>query len=233
MAATVTLAFYGQCIADDLWSKAKCVAAGSSATASVSATLKRDQQIHVDLLWNRDSAYIGVKEGGFLYFYGTAPEKMSVYVEFQVPYTQQVDKLSGGFVLDQVQIDKYFTVDGDDLPTTNSNIIGMALSLRKDQSFIVGLHVKSGSSIAGDLIDVSANFGKDTEPLGSAPFAQGSCPRFAGNGMVTVNGMVPPTVVKPDEPQPMMGLDEPTVRRLPPAVRRADRDAVSVRRKNC
>lgn len=141
----VTFAFLTTCdpTASYLATKA-CMLFGNSVTADVSATISVDENVQMDLLYNRETAKLDVKQGSFAYFRGVAVKKMKLFVDFDVPALQSLDIIPG---TTKVEIVKHFTTT-EDLPSTSSSIIGDSLDLQAGQKFIVGCERVGSASLS-------------------------------------------------------------------------------------
>jgi hypothetical protein len=184
-ATEVTIAVMAKCPTSGFESLA-CKILGSSLSVDVSASVKRDGQFHIPVILNRETTQFAVKEGQFVFFFARgdmAAAKKLYYAVNKVLY-QQVGFMG---VFESVVV-PHFSINSDDLPTTDSGILGTSLELRPDTPIIVGMLVKKANTLSSSVdmfTRLRFNFALGSEPQNTVqPFAQGSCPEVSRYGIV-------------------------------------------------
>jgi hypothetical protein len=112
-----------------------CKFVPSPLNCDVSAAVKRDGQFHVPMIFNRRTAELALKEGQFVFFYGRGDvdQQKKLYYSIKKPIYQTVGVT--GFV--ESIVVPHFSTNPDDLPTTDSGIIGTSYDLPKDAPIII------------------------------------------------------------------------------------------------
>jgi hypothetical protein len=175
----------------------------SPLNCDVSAAIKRDGQFHVPIIYNRRTTELALKEGQFVFFYGRGDveQQKKLYYSIKKPIYQSVGVM--GFV--ESVVVPHFSTNPDDLPTTDSGILGTSYDLPKDSPIIIGLFVKKANTISSTITEftlLKVNFGLGSEPTDlTQPFAQFSCPEISRNGVVLSGGSTPATTA-PTGPTP-------------------------------
>jgi hypothetical protein len=177
----------------------------SPMNVDVSASVKRDGLFHVPVIFNRRTAELALKEGQFVFLYlrGNPDEQKKLYYKISKPIYQSVGVK--GFA--ESVVVPHFSTNPDDLPTTDSGILGTSYDLPKDAPIIVGLFVKKANTISSSITEftlLEINFGLGSEPTDlTDPFPQFSCPEISRYGAVlTGTGTNSPTTANPGVPTP-------------------------------
>jgi hypothetical protein len=181
-----------------------CKFVPSPLNCDVSAAVKRDGQFHVPMIFNRRTAELALKEGQFVFFYGRGDvdQQKKLYYSIKKPIYQTVGVT--GFV--ESIVVPHFSTNPDDLPTTDSGIIGTSYDLPKDAPIIIGLFVKKSSAISNTITEftlLKVNFALGSEPTDlTQPFAQFTCPEISRNGNVISGSSTPSTAAPGPTPAP-------------------------------
>lgn len=193
--SSVTIVFFAYC--DGLLCKGSVWSATSAIKAS--ASLKRDTHFHIPIVWDRETAPLPLKEGSMTYMYGRGTdEKKTMYYAVDEPLLSQ---FSPDFVVSQgLVVNPHFSTD-EDLPSTQSGLLGTTYDLSPGQTLIIGFHLKkaaTGQSIVSDFTQLSFIFSLGTEPKGSDFLPQHVCPRVV-LGAIEIGDQVIEPVLASDE----------------------------------